>query len=496
MKDNSVLNKPVGIWIRVSTEDQARGESPEHHEERARLYAKSRNWQVKEVYNLAGQSGKAVMQHPEARRMMKDIERGHVTGLVFSKLARLSRNRRELEDFSDFFNKHNADLISLSEAIDTSTAGGRMFFHLLGVFAQWEREEITERVNASVLTRAKLGKSINGTSPYGYVWKDRKLVIKPEEAAIRRKAYELFLQYRRKGQVAKELNAAGYRTRNGNIWRDTSIERILNESSAKGVYVFNTMRLVGTWQTELKPESEWGRAECPPIVSETLWNQVNQIIEEQLKSWKKPGKPPVHLFSGLAHCSCGHKMYVAANSPKYFCRKCCNKIAIVDLEAIVRDEMKLFFGQSERIAGHLEAANRNLTEKSELLGTHQREIVKAREEMHQTHQLYLHKQISGDGFRDLYTPAEERLNQLLTELPKLEAEVDFLKVNKMSADDVLHESASLYDRWPKMEVPEKRKIVEAIIEKVVIGDGEIDITYSHLPTSIEQCKNQQRLGPG
>ena len=45
----------------------------------------------------------------------------------------------------------DADLISLSEAIATSTAGGRMFFHLMGVFAQWEREEITERVNASVL---------------------------------------------------------------------------------------------------------------------------------------------------------------------------------------------------------------------------------------------------------------------------------------------------------------------------------------------------------
>ena len=102
MKDNSVLNKPVGIWIRVSTEDQAKGESPEHHEERARSYAKSRGWQVKEVYDLAGQSGKAVMQHPEARRMMKDIECGHITGLVFSKLARLSRNRRELEDFRRF----------------------------------------------------------------------------------------------------------------------------------------------------------------------------------------------------------------------------------------------------------------------------------------------------------------------------------------------------------------------------------------------------------
>src|SRR5580704_15030840 len=226
MKDNSFPkseSKNVGIWIRVSTEDQAKGESPEHHEDRARSYAKSRGWQVKEVYDLAGQSGKAVMAHPEAKRMMKDVERGHITGLVFSKLARLSRNRRELEDFADFFNKHHADLISLSEAIDTSTAGGRMFFHLLGVFAQWEREEITERVNASGLTRAKLGKSINGSAPYGYQWKDRKLVIRPEEAAIRKKAYELFLQFRRKGQVARVLNAAGYRTRGGSVWRDTQV---------------------------------------------------------------------------------------------------------------------------------------------------------------------------------------------------------------------------------------------------------------------------------
>ena len=499
MKENSVKNtspKDIGIWIRVSTEDQAKGDSPEHHEERARAYAKSRGWEVKELYDLAGQSGKAVMQNPEARRMMKDIERGHITGLVFSKLARLSRNRRELEDFSDFFKKHDADLISLSEAIDTSTAGGRMFFHLLSVFAQWEREETTERVNASVLTRAKLGKSINGTSPYGYEWKDRKLVIKAEEAAIRRKAYELFLKFRRKGQVAKTLNAAGYRTRKGNIWRDTSILRILDESSAKGIYVFNTMRMTGTWRTEIKPEAEWGRAECPPIVSEELWNQVNEIIAAQLKTWKRPGKPPVHLFSGLAHCSCGHKMYVAANSPKYFCRKCCNKIAIVDLENVILKELKTFFGQPGRITSHLQAAEKNLAEKSALLATHQREIQKVREEMHQTHQLYLQKQISGDGFRELYTPAEERLKQLNAGLPQLEAEVDFLKVNKLSADDVLNESHSLHKRWPKMLMSEKRQNVEALIEKIVIGNGAIDITYSCLPTSIEQCKSQQGLGLG
>ena len=110
--------------------------------------------------------------------------------------------------------------------------------------------------------------------------------------------------------------------------------------------------------------------------------------------------------------------------------------------------------------------------------------------------LYLHKQISGDGFRDLYAPAEERMKQLQAELPKLEAEVDFLKVNKLTADDVLHEANSLHERWPSLPPQDKRKIIEALIEKIVIGNGEIDITFSHLPSSEELCKNQQRLGPG
>ena len=229
-------SKPVGIWIRVSTEDQARGESPEHHEHRARSYAQSRDWQIKEVYDLAGLkgwSGKFAMQHPEAKRMMQDIKRGHITGLIFSKLARLSRNKRELEDFAEFFRAHDADMISIQDSIDTSTPSGRMFYTFQAAQAQWEREEIVDRVNASVLTRAKLGKSINGRAPYGYRWIDRKLLIQPEEAAVRRKAYELFLQCRRKGQVAQHLNAAGYRTRDGNIWQDTSILRILVESSAR-----------------------------------------------------------------------------------------------------------------------------------------------------------------------------------------------------------------------------------------------------------------------
>jgi hypothetical protein len=95
MKENHVLKKRVGIWIRVSTEDQAKGESPQHHEARAREYAKFNEWAVVEVYDLAGVSGKTVMENTEAKRMISDVKRGHITGLIFSKLAEFASKVQE-----------------------------------------------------------------------------------------------------------------------------------------------------------------------------------------------------------------------------------------------------------------------------------------------------------------------------------------------------------------------------------------------------------------
>jgi hypothetical protein len=153
----------------------------------------------------------------------------------------------------------------------------------------------------------------------------------------------------------------------------------------------------------------------------------------------------------------------------------------------------LSLGQISFFAAHINEASQNLSEKEALLAAHNKEIQKVRNEMNRTHRLYLDGSITSQGFAQFYKPAEEHLNQLLTELPKLQAEVDYLKINDLSAEQILAEARTLYEKWPTLERDQKRQIAESLIEKIVIGTSEIDITFSCLPTSEETVKSQHIL---
>jgi site-specific DNA recombinase len=492
MKGNPVSNKSVGIWIRVSTEDQAKGESPEHHEARAREYAKFNGWNVREVYDLAGISGKTVKDHPEGKRMLADVKRGHITGLIFSKLARLSRNKRELEDFAEYFRECNADMISLQEKIDTSTPAGRLFYTMIAAMAQWEREEIADRVVASIKVRAKLGKSLGGAAPFGYMWKDSKLEVNPAEASVRKLMYELFAKHKRRKSVARMLNDAGYRTRKGARFTDTTVMRLLQDSTAKGFYRSNHTYRDSQGKLKSKSESDWVFTPVEAIITEDLWNECNNALLQR-KDRKPVGPKPVHLFAGLLVCGCGQNMYVFSRTQKYICSKCRTKIPMEDIEGIFRDELKDFFVSKDRIRDHLLSANQNLTDKKTRLAAHVQNLDKVQGEMRKVYQLYQADKISPDGFGKLYRPLEDQERSLMAELPKLQGEIDAMEMHSLSADQVVEEAVNLHRRWPQLDAERKRSVIESVVEKIVLTNDTINITYCYLPSSEEFTKGQRNL---
>lgn len=479
-------NKPVGIWIRVSTEEQAQGESPEHHEKRARMYAEAKGWNVVTVYHLEAVSGKSVITHPEAQKMLRDIRDGVITGLIFSKLARLARNTKELLDFADIFREAQADLISLQEAIDTSTPAGRLFYTMIAAMAQWEREEIASRVAASVPIRAKLGKPLGGQASFGYAWQDKRLVLHEQEAPVRRLIYELFLKYRRKKTTAKALNDMGYRTRGGSKFSDTTIDRLIRDTTAKGEHRSNYTKSLGEGkQWLIKPQSEWVINPCPQLVADDVWNQCNQILDDQLKKRKRPGRKAVHLLSGFLYCTCGKKMYVyhEGRNENFVCKACKTRIMVADIDEIYHEQLKTFLLTETDVESYLQKSDGLIAEKEQLLKHLQDEVAKLKKRMNDLVQMRLNHELSPEVFIEYHKPLEEQLLQLHHQLPEIEAEISFLKVQYLSSDAVLHEAKDLYERWLTISFEERRGIVEIITDRITIGKEDIAIKLSYLPSA-------------
>lgn len=480
-------NMEVGIWIRVSTEDQARGESPKNHEARARMYAEIKGWNVVEVYDLSGVSGKQVSEHPEAQRMFSDVESGKIQGLIFSKLARLARNTRELLDFSDFFQKHNANLISLEESLDTSTPAGRLLYTVIGALAQWEREEISARVAASVPIRARQGKPTGGPGPFGYMWDENKqLVPNPEEAPVVKRVFEVFLETGKLLTTCERLTAEGLRSRKG-TFRPVTLKRLLTDTAYKGLRRANYSKSKGQRKSwELKPEEEWVYVSVEPLIDESAWDKVNALLQKNARhSQKAVPKEGKYLFSGLLVCSCGQKLYVAPyqgmKSPRYVCRDCRFKLNEDVLEDHFLTALKTMVVRPEELKAVTDyEAERK--EKEDRLALLRKEIKTVDGKIDTLLDLVNDQVIDRRNFTDRFMPLKERKEQILAEIPRLQAEIDFAKTSAVAKDYLLERATNFASMWPILNDDEKRRLVQDLVDQVEIRDESLHFLLSYNPS--------------
>jgi len=286
----------------------------------------------------------------------------------------------------------------------------------------------------------------------------------------------------------------GHRTQNSKEFTDTTIVRLLRDPAAKGLRRANyTKHVENAKHWAVRPAEEWIILPCPALVSEEKWNECGRILDQKEKERKNNGPKPKHLLAGLVQCECCKgKMYVFhhTNTPTYTCRKCKIRIPTTDLEEIYHDQLKTFLLTDVTISEYLENVNSTLQEKKRLLKIILDERATLQKEMKGIVTMRANNEISKENFAEHYKPLEERLDQINNQLPELEAEVDFLKIQNTSSEVVLQDAKDLYSQWENLPYDEKRNIVELITDKITIGKEDIYIKLSYLPA--HPPKNNQK----
>lgn len=213
-------------YVRVSTDKQAEhGVSLEAQRAKVEAYAALYDLDLVAVEIDAGVSAKS-LDRPALARALAELEAGRADALLVVKLDRLTRSVRDLGELVERCTREGWALLSVSDAIDTRTAAGRLVLNVLASVAQWEREAVGERTKAALDHKRSRGE-VAGTVPYGLrlAADGVHLEAEPAEAA----AVELVRELRADGvsirQIAERLNAKGAPCRGGR-WHPTTVARI------------------------------------------------------------------------------------------------------------------------------------------------------------------------------------------------------------------------------------------------------------------------------
>lgn len=417
------------------------------------------------------------MKLPETQRMLKDVRNGVINCLVFTKLSRLARITKELLEFAEIFRSTEADLISISENIDTSTPSGMLFFTIISAMAEWEREEISSRVSLSIPIRAKLGKPLGGQAIFGYSWQNKEYVVNEYEARIRKLIYEIFLRTRRKKTTANELNKLGYRTRKGALFSDTTIRRLLRDTTAKGERIVNYTKIAGNGKRiEIKKKHEWTIVPCPRIVSDQIWNKVNSILDEQEIREAHCGRKSKYLLSGFVKCCCLKKMYVR-RTRFYQCGICKIKISINEIDDV-------FWNFLFKCLKNIDFSK--LNEKSNLLLLKKEALTKKianekatfEKEMKALVEMRMNNEITRENFSKYYHLLNTKIIGQESLLQRLSLEMNSEIFRLRFQEDLFQEIRLLLDNWTNMMFEKKRTIIEAVTKEILICEKDIDIEFS------------------
>ena len=274
----SVEKKIAGIYIRVSTEDQAReGFSLGEQEEKLRQLCKYKDFEIYKIYKDAGISAKNMKDRPAFQQMLEDMKAGKLNYIVAYKLDRVTRSVRDLEVLISTLEQYHCFLICDRDDVNTSTANGRFFVRMLTVLSQLEIEIVSERTKFGLNGAIKAG-HIPGKVPLGYYRDtDKTLKVDVTTKDIVLRIFELYLEGKSYQTISNILNEEKVLSPNNKKWCDSTIDRIINNKIYMGDYE--------RYKYDTDKETELFIDVVPPIITRAMWEEVQKQKEKNQRSY-------------------------------------------------------------------------------------------------------------------------------------------------------------------------------------------------------------------
>ncbi len=309
------VKKICGLYMRVSTEDQAReGFSLPEQKERLEAYCKFKGFVIKDYYTDAGISAKTGNYRPEFERLKEDIKSKKINTIIALKQDRITRSIFDWEELLRFLEENDAYLDCVNDDINTTNANGKMVSRILMSVSQQEIERTSERTKVGLAGAIKQG-HIPHQAPLGYKHENKKLVIDHLTKDVVIRIFELYhkgMSYQKISTLFNNEQVLGKTN-----WRDSSIVAILEYEIYKGDFVHGKRTKHPTYYENV----------VEPIVSKEMWEECQVQKKKNSKSYQRT---LTYLFLQKLRCpKCNRILGGKATQKKngniyyyYYCHDC------------------------------------------------------------------------------------------------------------------------------------------------------------------------------
>ncbi len=459
-------NIKTAVYLRVSTEDQAKeGFSIAAQKEKLTKYVEVNDWELYDYFIDDGISGKNIKDRPELTRLIDLVKKKKFNNVLVYKLDRLTRSVKDLINLIELFETFDCSFSSVTEKLDTSNAVGRMFIKIIGIFAEFERENLAERVSFGYEEKTRQGNytNTNGVYGYDYIVGKGNLVINEKEAEIVKKTYEDYLNGKAMISIAKDYNLRKVPTKRGGDWSQSTIQSILTNETYLGKVRYGVNK-------KIKNKAFIVESNHEPIIDEYTFKKVQNMIKKR-KHFNVKKFPSENAYFGFvlkcSHCGARFHAKQQRQNGKLYVTYYCNNKQTARCKCRGISHIKVLTAFEDYIKGikiSCDIEFNNDHKKDRKLNKLNKELSTIEHKRKRIQKLFIDEEINTNDYKDLIQDIQTQKEFITNSINSLNEDqksvVDYKTIKHLLCDIKLN--------WEHLDTSQRNAFIHQFIDSIVL----------------------------